>query len=478
MMDLGLTQIGQVIGGQFLNGPHQNTEMTVTGVSIDSRTIKPGELFFALPGERADGHAFVAKALEAGAAGAVVQQRVATESAQDLAGRLKPAPLLQVPDVLKALQDLAAWYRRQFCIPVIGITGSTGKTTTKDLLAAVLSPRFNTLKTSGNYNNELGVPLTLLQLTHKHQAAVVEMGMRGLGEIAALSQMAAPTLGVITNIGHTHQELLGTQENIALAKGEILESLPANGWAVLNADDPWQVFLGQRWGGRAFYYGLQPNAGIYVTDLRPEGTGSRFKVHLREASGEVWLPVPGQHNAVNALAALGVGWLLGMHLEEMAEGLAKAQLSAMRLAINPGINATTIINDVYNANPDSMLAALRVLSDTAGSRRIAVLGEMYELGDYTETGHRQVGAAAARQGLSCLLAVGKLAEHIAQGAREAGMPKALVAAVLDNQQAIRLLEAYLQPGDVVLVKGSRGMHMEEIVSALQPAQQDKGEHRA
>lgn len=474
MIGLSLTQIGQLVGGQLLNDLPQKADIvTVTGVSIDTRTIKPGELFFALPGERVDGHAFVAQALEAGAAGAVVQQGVEIRSAQDLAGKINPAPVLQVPDVLKALQDLAAWYRKQFSIPVIGITGSTGKTTTKDLLAAVLGFRFNTLKTSGNYNNELGVPLTLLQLTDKHQAAVVEMGMRGLGQIAALSQIAAPNLGVITNIGHTHQELLGTQENIALAKGELLESLPANGWAVLNADDPWQVFLGQRCGVRAFYYGLQSTiAGIYATDLRSEGSGSRFKVHLPQTAGEVWLPVPGQHNVVNALAALSAGWLLGMQLEEMAEGLAKAQLSAMRLAINPGIEATTIINDVYNANPDSMLAALNVLSDTAGSRRIAVLGEMYELGDYTETGHRQVGAAAARLGVSCLLSVGKLAEHIAQGAREAGMPKALVATVPDNQQAIRLLEAYLQPGDVVLVKGSRGMHMEEIVSALQPAPQD------
>jgi UDP-N-acetylmuramoyl-tripeptide--D-alanyl-D-alanine ligase len=402
-----------------------------------------------------------------------VQQGGAIEPALDSAGKTNPAPLLEVPDVLKALQDLAAWYRKQFSIPVIGITGSTGKTSTKDLLAAVLGPRYNTLKTSGNYNNELGVPLTLLQLTNKHQAAVVEMGMRGLGEIASLCQIAAPTLGVITNIGHTHQELLGTQDNIALAKGELLESLPADGWAVLNADDPWQVFLGQRCGVRAFYYGLQSaTADIYATDLRSESNGSRFKVHLPQTAGEVWLPVPGQHNVTNALAALGAGWLLGMQLEEMTEGLAKAQLSAMRLSINPGIEATTIINDAYNANPDSMLAALNVLSDTAGSRRIAVLGEMYELGDYAETGHRLVGTAAARLGVSCLLAVGKLAEHIAQGAREAGMPKALVATVPDNQQAIRLLEAYLQPGDVVLVKGSRGMHMEEIVAALQPQPQD------
>jgi len=477
MKELDLNQIVQVIGGKVITDNAWSNH-GVTGVSLDSRNIKVGELFFALPGERVDGHAFVSKALQAGAAGAVVNHWPVGEPMPDASLNFGPAPIIEVADVLSALQDLAAWYRRLFAIPIIGVTGSTGKTTTKDLLAAVLSKGFRTLKTSGNYNNEIGVPLTILELTDQHQAAVVEMAMRGPGEIAALSTIVAPTVGLITNIGHTHLELLGTQENIALAKGELLDSLPETGWAVLNADDPWQGFLGNRCKVRTFYYGLQPATGIFASDLQLQGSaGSRFQVHLPDAVGEVWVPVPGRHNIYNALAALGVGWLLGMKLEEMAAGLAEAQLSAMRLDLGPGYQGTTLINDAYNANPDSMLAALRVLDNIEGKRRVAVLGEMYELGDFAEEGHRRVGEEAARLKVSFLVTVGKLAENIAEGALEAGLPQDCVRAVPDKNRAVNLVKDYLEPGDVVLVKGSRGMHMEEIVSALQPAGQDRGENR-
>ncbi|MGI6648040.1 MAG: UDP-N-acetylmuramoyl-tripeptide--D-alanyl-D-alanine ligase [Bacillota bacterium] len=476
MKEVSLKQIIKVINGKILRGQLPLLDLT-KGVSLDSRQVKPGELFFAFPGERVDGHDFVNQALAAGAIGAVVKHWPREDSGS-LTEELT-APLIQVDNVLKALQDLAAWYRSQFSLPVIGITGSTGKTSTKDLIAAVLSKHFCTLKTAGNYNNEIGVPLTLLQLADQHQIAVVEMAMRRRGEIAALCSLAKPTGGVITNIGHTHQELLGSQGNIARAKGELLEYLSESGWAVLNADDPWQPLIASETRAKKIFYGLKQPAEVFASHIQLLGSsGSRFRVHLPGEVRDISLPIPGEHNIYNALAAIGVGWLMGMRLEEMADGLAEARLSAMRLDVRAGDQGTILINDAYNANPDSMRAALRVLANTEGKRTIAIMGDMYELGDYTEEGHRRVGEDAAHLGISLLITVGQLAEGIARGALGAGMSLDQVVTVLDKKEAVNYVREYRKPGDVILVKGSRGMKMEEIVKALQPAGPDGGDNKS
>ncbi|NLK51663.1 MAG: UDP-N-acetylmuramoyl-tripeptide--D-alanyl-D-alanine ligase [Syntrophomonadaceae bacterium] len=474
-----LEQIIKVIRGKLLAGQIYSEDW-ISGISLDSRKVQAGELFFALPGERVDGHAYVAAALAAGAAGAVVcrwPEEGFSLSGNEPVVNTKRIPLIQVDNVLGALQELAAWYRNQFTLPAIGVTGSTGKTTTKDLIAAALSKRRNVLKTAGNYNNEIGVPLTLLQLTDFHEVAVVEMAMRGPGQITDLCRLVSPEIGVITNIGHTHQELLGTQANIAWAKGELLENLPPYGWAVLNADDPWQQLLASKIGVQTLFYGLHhPTAAVYARDIQLLGAaGSSFRVHLPGMEGEINLPVPGIHNVYNALAAIGVGTLLGVPFEEIAEGLKSARITGMRLDLRPGYRGITLVNDCYNANPDSMLAALQVLMNLQGKRTIAVLGEMYELGDFTEEGHRLVGKEAARLGITQLIAVGKLAVDIARGAREASMPAERVITVPDNLGALQWIRAYTEPGDVVLVKGSRGMKMEEIVDALEFTEQNEGE---
>lgn len=466
MRSVSIQKLAQVIGAQPLAGRF-SPELMVSGVSIDSRSVKPGDVFFALPGQRVDGHEYVRSAVGAGAAAAVVR-RLPPGWEKD-----QQAALLKVEDVLQSLQELARWNRRQYELPVIGVTGSTGKTTTKDLLAAVLSQRFNTLKTSGNYNNEIGLPLTLLNLDGSQQAAVVEMAMRGPGEIAQLCSIAAPSIGVITNIGHTHEELLGSQADIARAKGELLAGLPPEGAAVLNGHDPWLRRLAEEYPGRVLFYGLEKNRDedavfhVVASGIRSLGReGSRFWVRLLGQEGEVRVSAPGEHNVLNALAALTVGHLLGMTLGEMAQGLAEARLSAMRLDLRPGVGNTTIINDAYNANPDSMKAALQVLQDMSRGRSIAVLGEMYELGDYAREGHNIVGAEAVRREVSLLVTVGQLAEYTAQGALKAGLKPECSVHFADNQAAAEYLLKELRPGDTVLVKGSRGMRMEQIVDAL------------
>lgn len=430
----------------------------VQQVSTDTRTLSPGSLFFALKGERFDGHDFVAQAFEKGAVGIVVSK---SELARQYAESDKVVILVE--DTLRALQLLAKSQREKYDIPVIGITGSNGKTTTKDMVAAVLSQRYRVLKTQGNYNNEIGLPLTLLQLTPEHQAAVLEMGMRGLGEIATLSQIAQPTGGIITNIGVTHYELLGSVENIAKAKGELVESIPEHGFCLLNAEDGWSRRLSSLCRGKVIYYGFEARAQVRARDLRNTEQGMEFVLATEQGSIFVKLPLPGEHNVLNALAAAGVGLELGLELSEIAAGLETVQLSAMRLALVPGRNDSLIINDAYNANPTSTKASLKVLAQRKKRRAIAVLGDMRELGSIEVEAHREVGRYLVDLGIDFLLTVGPLARHIAQGAIEQGMEQERIYSFARNDDAKRFLAEFLAPGDVVLIKGSRAVQMEEIV---------------
>lgn len=435
-----------------------SSQVEITGVSIDSRKVKPGDLFFAFSGEHVDGHDFIEDAFQRGAAAAVISHPV--DCQQD-------KPMIRVSDPLQALQALARGYRSLFDIPVVAVTGSTGKTTTKDLIAGVLGRKMAVIKTVGNYNNELGLPLTLLNLDDRHQAAVLEMAMRGPGQIAELCEISHPQVGVITNIGKTHLELLGSQEAIAEAKGELLTALPTDGCAVLNADDPWQVKLASRVKGEVIYYGIDNKCQVRATDIRLRGLeGVDFKLHIPSGEADCFLPLPGAHNVANALAAAAVGYRFSLTADEISAGLASVSLTGMRLEVKRGIRDTKIIDDSYNASPASTTAALELLAAVDGNRRIAVLGDMYELGKETISGHREVGEKAALLSIDCLCTVGELAREIAVGAELAGLPKKRIHIFQEKAEAVAFLKSYLQKGDLVLIKGSRGMRMEEITAAL------------
>lgn len=455
MLSLTLAELCRIVGGRLLQG---DPGTAVQGVSTDSRRTGEGEVFFALRGPRFDGHDFVAEALSRGARAAVVARRPAAPA---------EGALILVDDTLRALQALAGYHRQKvFPGELIGITGSSGKTTTKNLVAQVLEAKFKVLKTPGNFNNEIGLPLTLLQLTPEHQVAVVEMAMRGRGEIAALCRVARPTAGLITNIGTAHLGRLGSVENIARAKGELLAALPAEGWAVLNGDDEWCRRLAEELQVRAVFYGIEQPATVYARDISFRGwQGTEFKAVFPERTVTVRLPVLGKHNVLNSLAALATGYFLGIEAEAMAERLAQWPRESLRQEFLAGPRGSWIYNDAYNANPESTLAALSVLSQLPG-RKVAVLGDMLELGAGAAGLHRKVGRAAAAAGVSLLVTVGDLAREMAEGAREAGLPADRVFSFGEPREAALFLAAVLGPGDVVLLKGSRAVGMEQILETF------------
>ncbi len=455
MLPLSLDEIAGVTGAEIRGG--YGMEL-VTAISTDSRKLNKGELFFALSGDNFDGHSFVHAAFLAGAAGAVVER--------DVPGLPGIFPCLLVRDSLVALQDLARHNRKTFAVPVIGVTGSSGKTSTKDLIYSVLSTEYKTLKTEGNFNNEIGLPLTLLKISGEHQAAVVEMAMRGPGEIDELCSIALPSAGVITNIGETHLERLGSVENIARAKGELLDYIPPGGFAVLHGDSPYIREQAKRCRGNVLFFGEGKDMDLYPREVQPEGSGNRFLAATPGGDMELFIPLPGRHNVINALAAVAVGLCMGLTREQIARGLESAALTAMRLEILDA-GGVKIINDTYNANPFSMKAALQVLDEISKSgRRIAVLADMLELGDRSEAAHREIGETAAVMGVDYLLTVGKLSVHINRGALAGGQQADRALHFDYGGDVLEFLKAIIQPGDVVLVKGSRSMRMEEIVRGL------------
>ncbi|WP_067933864.1 UDP-N-acetylmuramoyl-tripeptide--D-alanyl-D-alanine ligase [Alicyclobacillus kakegawensis] len=458
MTPLSVSELAAVVEGQLISGdPHA----TVTGTAIDSRRVAPGDVFVAFRGEQADGHAFVRQAAQAGAAAVLVERPLAAdELPQDGA----PA-VIMVHSSLSAVQRLAARERSLFTGPVIGVTGSNGKTTTKEMLAAVLSVSAPCLATAGNYNNELGLPLTLLSRRPEHQTIVLEMGMRGLGQIAHLCRIARPTSGVITNIGQSHLERLGSQENIAKAKAELLEALPADGCGFLLKTDAWLRRVADRCPGQVYWYGLDPSADAWAERLTLTAHGVRFTAHVLGQTAEVELPTYGEHNVNNALGALLVGAVHGLALTDMAQGLARLAPSSGRLRILPAGNGRTVIDDCYNASPLSTRASLRVLTDIArGGPTAAILGDMYELGAYAEAGHRAVGQEAARLGIDVLVTIGPMSQWTAEAAQAAGCPR--VHPFADRDSAIARLQELLPAGCTVLVKASRGMQLEQVVQVL------------
>ena len=460
-------------------------DVEIRSAVVDSRLVTPGALFVALAGERCDGHEFIGEAIERGAV-AVIAERAPNARCTVLeAGEPAAEPGLWehgvaacfvVPDSLAALQQLAAFWRRQHDVRVLGITGSVGKTTSKEVIAAVLEQRYKTLKSEANYNNEIGLPLTLLHLTAKHEQVVLEMGMYDLGEIALLAEISLPQVGIVTNVGPTHLERLGTMERIAQAKTELPRALPPaeqGGVAILNADDPLVRGMAKETQARVFTYGLDPGADLWADEIESEGLeGIRFRLHHGRESIHARLPMLGRHSVHTGLRAAAVGLVEGLAWEEILAGL-RDQSAQIRLVAVPGPAGSTILDDTYNSSPASCIAALTVLSELAGpkghGRKIAVLGDMYELGNYEDEAHKLVGRRAFDVA-DLLVTVGRLGKTIGEEALRAGMPAGSVHMVESNDQATELLLTLIQPaplGDVVLVKGSRGLAMEEIVTALQ-----------
>lgn len=418
---------------------------------IDSRAAGRGDLFFALRGERHDGHDFLGAALSAGAAGAVVERP--TEAPED-------ASIFHVSSVLEGLQRLAAYWRRRYDVRVTAVTGSVGKTTCKELIAAVLSRRYRVLKSEGNLNTEIGIPLTLLGLRPEHQRAVLEFGMYAGGDIALLARIAVPAVGVITNIGPVHLERLGSLGAIAAAKAELVEALPADGLAVLNGDDSRVAALAQRTRARAVLYGLSAQCGVRATEVESHGLeGITFRLHSSGRSVEVSCPLLGRHHVYPALAAAAVALEDGMSLDEIASALGSARPD-LRLRVLRGPNGSIIIDDSYNASPAAMLAALDLLSEMPG-RRIAFLGEMRELGAAEEEGHRSAGQRAAET-CDLLFVAGDRCRPLAEAAEAGGLDVRWV----EPAGAAEALRRELRPGDHLLIKASRAMGFEAVVNAL------------
>jgi UDP-N-acetylmuramoyl-tripeptide--D-alanyl-D-alanine ligase len=437
-------------------------QVAVGGVSIDSRTVGAGEMFFAIRGERFDGHAFVRDALERGAAAAVV-------SDVDSAGDLSTLPggrgrLLEVRDTVAALGDLAAWYRRRFSTDVVGVTGTNGKTTTKEMSAAVLGATRRTLRTEANLNSQIGVPLTVLRLERGHEAAVIEMGMDRPGQITRLAAIAAPVVGVITNVSEAHVETAGGVEEIAICKGEMLDGLPPDGTAVLNADDERVMSQAHRARCAVLTFGLGAGAGVRALDVAATERGVKF---VLDGGVRVAIPVPGRHTVMNALAAVAVGRALGVPDAAAAASLADYRPTGRRTALR-AVGAWTVIDDSYNCNPASLAAAFETLLTVAAGRpTAAVLGDMLELGPRSASAHDEAGRLAARLGIGSLYLAGTEMRAAQAGAIAAGMRPDRVRTFDDKRALVDALREGAEGEPlVVLVKGSRGMRMEEVVELL------------
>lgn len=460
------------------------SRMVIPEATVDSRQVIPGAMFVALPGERTDGHLYVADAFKKGASLALVEKDVSSEfPVLDLtAGSLPlentfPSALrnglpfcLKVDNSLAALQQIARFWRRKLNLRVIAITGSIGKSTTKELIFDVLSQRYRTLKSLGNQNNEIGLPLSVLRLGYGYEAAVLEMGFYVQSEIALLCDIALPQVGVLTNIGTVHAERAGSQEMIARGKAELVQSLPPapQGTAVLNYDDPWVRPMAQQTKARVFYYGLDPAAGLWADDVESSGLeGIEFHLHYRRETMHMRVPLIGRHSVHTALRASAVGLVEGLTWAEIIHGLRTSQTQLRLVAVRTDSGAM-LIDDSYNAAPESTLAALNLLAEMPG-RKIAVLGDMLELGQYERVGHEMVGVRAAEI-VDYLIAVGDLSKITQTAARRAGLSLAKTTWIQDPLEAIDLLKSMLKEGDVVLIKGSHGLRMDRIVSALEAAE--------
>ncbi|MEP9411206.1 MAG: UDP-N-acetylmuramoyl-tripeptide--D-alanyl-D-alanine ligase [Candidatus Brocadia sp.] len=425
----------------------------IKGISTDSRNIRRGDLFFALKGERFDGHQFILQAANAGAAGAVISGEKQDFWCMDF-------PLIRVKDTVAALGDLARYYRQKLETKIIGITGSNGKTTTKDMTHHLLSCFGPAVKSQKSFNNFIGVPLTIFEIENRHRYAVLEMGTNAPGDIRRLSEIGVPDIAVIVNISKTHLEGLGSIEGVASEKGEILKNLRKEGVFVYNIDNPWCVGIASEFRGEVVSFGFSPHADVRCTDVRKKGSGYILSIN---GVSEIYLPVPGHHNIQNCLASFAVCLVLGHNICDLKDAFSSFTLPQMRIE-QQRIGNITLINDAYNANPASVRAALEYLNetDTAG-RKVFICGDMLELGEESFQLHREIGEMVARLNIDLLWTVGERASEIAKAAKLSGMHEKQVASFRDIAD-ITVSEIHeLRENDTVLIKGSRGMHMENII---------------
>ena len=437
-MQLSLPQVKDILAVR-----ESVPDVLITGWSIDSRTTQPGDLFFAIKGDHFDGHQFLGAAFEKGAVAAVVSEAAGLEK-----------PLLTVESSVSALGKLAWAVRESWVKPVIGVTGSAGKTSTKDLIATFLSIRYRVGKTVGNFNNHIGLPLSLLRIPQDADLAVLEMGMNHSGEIRALAQIAKPQIGVVTNVGYAHIEAFSSIDGVAAAKRELIESLPPDGVAVLNADDERVLNFREHHAGRVVTYGFGENAEIRADDLRRDPQGSSFRV----GNAEFRTSLPGQHAVSNILAGIAVAGVFGIPPAELVEAVAALTPGKMR-GSRREVRGITILDDSYNANPEAMRSMINVLAEESAQRKIAVLGEMLELGDWSERLHRDIGVYAAEHGIDVVIGVQGAARYLAEAAHGKFFA--------DARSAGEFLRDFAQPGDAVLFKGSRATHVEEALATME-----------
>jgi UDP-N-acetylmuramoyl-tripeptide--D-alanyl-D-alanine ligase len=462
MFEIKLTELVRVVEGETPNST-PITDQLLGGISIDSRKVEPNNVFVAIPGEQFDGHSFIGDAVNKGAKTVVIDREKKDIVPPEVYGK---SAVIMVSDTKKALRDVALWYRNKFRLPVVAITGTNGKTTTKDMIARVLSSKLRVLKSPESYNNLIGVPLTLFQLDPGYEALVLELGMSSPGEISILTKICQPQIGVITNIGPAHLESMQSMQRIAKAKFELPDNMPSPKTLVLNADDR---ILAKRItpaepDEKVISFGVKKKADFTADRIEANGNGYiSFRVNQNT---QVKLSLLGWHNVYNALAAFAVGRLLGVEESKIKEKLESFSPSKLRMELVT-IDNVRIINDSYNANPVSMEKALETLkSIRTFGKKIAVLGDMLELGDTGMDFHLQLGRKVVQSGVNLLITIGELARFIGEGAREAGLRSNDVINFENNQEASLYLLENLKPGDLVLVKGSRKMRTEEIVLSL------------
>jgi UDP-N-acetylmuramoyl-tripeptide--D-alanyl-D-alanine ligase len=467
MSSYTVEELQQALGGRYLDGEPVGEAV---GVSIDTRTLKPGQLFVALRGERHDGHGFLREAFEVGAAGAVVDDKACLELLRQEDPRVdvrRGGFLFLVKNTLQALQNLAAYNRARFPVPLVAVTGSNGKTTVKEMAASCLSAVYKTLKSEASLNNHIGLPLTLVHLDSTHEAACMEMGMNHPGEIAHLAALARPLVGVVTNVGSAHLEFMKNLKGVQEAKGELIEALAPEGVAVLNADDALTLELSAKAKGRVITFGLERHAEVTaeeVVDLGLEGVG--FSLVGGGGRVPVKVPASGEHNIMNALAAAAAAFALEVPAQSIADGLRRVELPKMRME-RTAVGSWTVINDAYNANPDSTRAALKTFVKLKGLAPGAFcFGQMRELGDVAPEAHADMGRLAVTLEVEALVTVGEMAAEAARAAEEAGFSAGRIVRCADHEEAAHALRRLVPEGGWILVKGSRGSYMERVVEIL------------
>ncbi|MCH5211192.1 MAG: UDP-N-acetylmuramoyl-tripeptide--D-alanyl-D-alanine ligase [Oscillospiraceae bacterium] len=453
MQILTIGDILKATGGELLSG---DIDKVITGITTDSRNTDAGTLFVPIIGEKFDGHEFIQAAFDQGAQAAITQKET-----ELLVGKT----IIKVNDTFKALGDIARFYKERYNVPTVAVTGSVGKTTTKDMLYSALSGKYNTLKTERSFNNEIGLPLTVFRLEKEHEAIVLEMGMNHFGEIERLASIGRPDVAVITNIGQAHIEHLGSREGIFKAKMEIAKLFTEKNTLIVNGDDD---FLGNVKGTvpcKVLYYGINnPENDVYAKDIRDGGLdGIEFAAVTPEGEYKIKVNVPGEHNVYNALAAICVGREFNVPMEKIIEGIENFELTEMRMAVEE-YEGITIINDCFNASPDSIKAAVKVLGKIKDKRKIAILGDMLEMGDYAERAHYELGKALCENGIDMLITAGENMKHLARGAKDNGIGSI---AVFDKTlEVCEFVKKEIKSGDAVLIKASHGMHFEQVYDSI------------